>query len=62
MKLYSDISAKTDLSMALETIKRWSELWQLKINESKSSVLRLGKRPFDPDQNIVYSIAGHPLL
>ena len=26
------------------------------------SFLRLGKRPLDPDQNIVYSIAGHPLL
>ena len=62
LKLYSDISAKTDLSTALESIERWSKLWQLKINESKSSVLRLGERHFDPDQNIVYSIAGHPLL
>ena len=62
LKLYSDISAKTDLSMALETIERWSELWQLKINETKSSFLRLGKCPVDPDQNTVYSIAGHPLL
>ena len=48
--------------MALKTIERWSELWQIKINESKSSFLRLGKCPLDHDQNIVYSIAGHPLL
>ena len=60
LKLFSDISAKTDISMALETIKRWSELWQLNINESKSSFLRLGKFPLDPDQNIVYAIAGNP--
>ena len=48
--------------MAIETIERRSELWQLKINDSKSSFLRLGKRPLDHDQNIVYSIAGHLLL
>ena len=48
--------------MALKIIERWSELWQLKINESKSSFQRLGKCPIDPDQNIIYSIAGHPLL
>ena len=61
-QIFKDISAKIDLSMALKTIERWSELWQLKINESISSFLRLGKCSLDPDQNIVYSIAGHPLL
>ena len=62
LKLYSEISARTDPSMAFENIERWSELWQLKINKSKSSSLRLGKCPLDHDQNIVYFIAGHPLL
>ena len=61
LKLYSDISAETDLSMALETIELLN-VWQLKISETKSSFPRLGECPLDPDQNIVNSTASRKPL
>jgi ribonuclease P/MRP protein subunit RPP40 len=57
VKLYSSVTSKIDLVQALKNVENWSEKWQLKINETKSSVLHVGKGV----PGTVYSIAGHTL-
>ena len=49
VKLYSSVSANIDSShliTALKSLENWADIWQVKINELKSSVMHIGKGIF----------------
>ena len=60
IKLYTSIHTQNDaekLSNCIRELEKWSSLWQLSINEKKSSVLHLGTK----NPKFEFKMAGTPL-
>ena len=66
VKLYSSVSANIDSShliTALKSLENWADIWQLKINELKSSVMHIGKgifMRFSKFQAVLYPLIDLP--
>ena len=60
IKLYSSIKTRNDadiLSNYIDALEKWATLWQLSINEKKSSVLHMGNK----NPNFVFKMTGTTL-